>query len=262
MKLFGHVFGSHAAQKQRLVSASWTDCGLVRKDNQDNFFVCDECLSYCVADGMGGCEGGAKASEIVCKVVRDAIGKSSEFIERVRTVDDAVKKANADIRAYSRKAGFKLMGTTVTVMMFDPDDMSEAIIGYVGDTRAYRWSGGSLLRVTRDHTMAEELSRISKTCLDAELAGRASRLSHVLTRAVGVDTDVNMEWRRIDAHPGDWFIVCSAGVYDLVDDGGMSAAFAMAHKPEDVIASLCKQIVANGADDNYTMIVIKMGDCE
>jgi serine/threonine protein phosphatase PrpC len=76
---------------------------------------------------------------------------------------------------------------------------------------------------------------------------------------VGVDSDVNMEWRRVDAHAGDWFIVCSDGVYDMVDEIGMSAAFASAHKPEDVIASLSKQIVANGADDNYTMIVVKIG---
>ena len=262
MKLFGHVFGSHAAQKQKLLSASWTDCGLVRKDNQDNFFVLDDSMTYCVADGMGGCDGGAKASATVCEVVRGEVGKSKEFVERVRTADDAVKKANADIRAYAKKMGYKLMGTTVTLLMFDPDDMSEAVVGYVGDTRAYRWSGGSLTRITRDHTMAEELSRIAKRCLDTELAGRASRLSHVLTRAVGVDSDVNMEWRRVDAHPGDWFMVCSDGVYDMVDEGGMSAAFASARTPDDVIASLCKQIVANGADDNYPLIVVKIGAAE
>ena len=236
--------------------------GLVRRDNQDNLFIDRRRSVFAVADGMGGAQGGAKASEIVCTRLAEASEGARNFEDLMRKSADAISKANHEIREYAYSAGYRQMGTTLVTLFVDNSGRNGAVLAHVGDSRAYRIRGGTLERLTHDHTIAGELSRRS-SCrgLLEELQGRAGPLSHVLTRAVGIEETVLADWRRVDIHPGDIYLLCSDGVYDMLPDKALAtvcnAPLASAH---DIVTHIAKGVLAAGAEDNYTCIVIKAGE--
>lgn len=244
--------------------ASVSERGLVRADNQDSLLIRDDCRVYCVADGMGGGEGGAEASAIMCRTLDKSVVGRLDFSGRIKAMAAAVHEANAEIRAFARRAGYRQMATTVAMMSLDLDSAAPtAIIGYVGDSRVYRLRSGELARLTHDHTLAGELSRrASVRAAAGKLGADADRLSHVLTRAVGIEGDVQTEWRRVDLAPGDAYLVCSDGVYDMAGDAGIRDALASAATARDAVSALAEKTVAAGAADNYTMIVLKLGGAQ
>ena len=244
--------------KGRLHFHSLSEKGPVRKENQDHFHVSSDRRLFCVADGMGGGEGGAKASEIACSAVACGDDGARDFTSRISRISRSIIKANSDIRIYARQAGYRQMATTVTVLAFD-EKAQCAVIGYVGDSRVYRYRNGKLSQLTHDHTLAGELGRrtIPQSLLERFSAG-ADRLSHILTRAVGIEADIQTEWRKVDVQDGDMFLVCTDGVYDMAGEDGMAAAFATSGGVCKTAAeALADAIVAAGAMDNYTMIVVK-----
>lgn len=242
--------------------AAVSERGLVRPDNQDHFTVHQESGVFCVADGMGGGEGGAKASEIACASISRAASDRGDFPERIKRIAAAVREANGEIRKYAKKAGFRQMATTVTFLAVERRT-GVGVIGYVGDSRIYRFRDGELTQLTHDHTLAGELSRRAATrALANQLDGRAGALSHVLTRAVGIEPDVQTEWRKIDLRAGDMYLICSDGVYDMVAAGGLREAFAAGGTPQEVADRLAGRVVDGGAEDNYTAIVLRIGGHE
>ena len=239
--------------------AAISECGLVRRDNQDHFAAHPDSGVFCVADGMGGGEGGAKASEIACAKVSKAASDKTDFPERIRRIASAVRAANGEIREYAKNAGYRQMATTATILAVEKRT-GVGVIGYVGDSRVYRFRGGELTQLTHDHTLAGELSRRAATrALADQLDGRAVALSHVLTRAVGIEPDVQTEWRKIDLHDGDMYLICSDGVYDMVAAGGLRDVFAAGGTPQEIADRLAVKVVDGGAEDNYTAIVLKTG---
>ena len=127
---------SSVRRRRILDVASLSACGLVRADNQDHFLVNRGRAFFCVADGMGGGEGGAEASDIVCRCIGKAVACRTPFPERVHRAAEAIRTANREIRAYAQKAGYRQMATTVTVFAVDERAKDpSAVIGYVGDSR-------------------------------------------------------------------------------------------------------------------------------
>jgi len=241
-------------------AASLSERGLVRRDNQDHLLVRRTARSYCVADGMGGGEGGAEASRIVCAELSSAVAANADFADRVRGVAAAIHASNTKIREYAASAGYRQMATTVTVFLVDPDSCRVGIIGHVGDSRVYRFRKGSLARLTHDHTLAGELGRsAAANALAGDLGGRRHVIAHMLTRAVGLEREVQPDWRKIDIKPEDWFLLCSDGVYDMVPEPKLEAAFAAGGAPRDVVGRIAAEVVAAGAEDNYSMVVVKAG---
>ena len=240
-------------------SAAVSERGLVRTDNQDHFMVHRGRLAYCVADGMGGGDGGAKASEIVCRSVGNAVSQRVDFPERVKRIHEALAAANAEVRDYAAKAGFsKQMASTAAVLAIDADHGDQAVIGYVGDSRVYRFREGQLQQISKDHTIGRELSQhTTNRAVAAGLKGRNLAISHMLTRAVGVLPEVAPEWRKIDVRKGDAFLVCSDGVYDMVADEGLRAALEEGGAAREIVARIEARVVAAGAADNYSLVVVR-----
>ncbi|MGN0853908.1 MAG: PP2C family protein-serine/threonine phosphatase [Kiritimatiellia bacterium] len=241
--------------------ASLSERGFVRPDNQDHVLVCRAHFTYGVADGMGGGDGGAKASEIVCTSVANALDARLEFPERVRRIHEALRTANAEIRAFAEKAGFtRPMASTAAVLTIDRDRGDQAAAVYIGDSRIYRFRAGVLRQISRDHTVVRELhERAAGRAVAAGLVRRHLAISHMLTRAVGILPDVAPEWRKIDIHTGDAFLICSDGVQDMVTDEEIRAIFARGGKARDMVARLAEKIVSGGAVDNYSMVVVRVG---
>ena len=236
--------------------ASASETGLVRAENQDSVLVREDADVYCVADGMGGGDGGAVASALMCRAVDKEVVSSLDLQGRMKAMAAAVHEANAEIQDYALKAGYRQMATTVAMMALRLDDEPTAVIGHVGDSRVYRCRAGKLSALTADHTVAAEINRRSAATGKDEVV--TGRLTHVLTRAVGIG-DVEAEWKKVDVEPGDVFMLCSDGVYDMVPDGRIEEVLATASSAKAAVDRLSELIVAAGAEDNYTFVVIRVG---
>ena len=253
--MFGWL--SRSALKADCLSVSET--GLVRKDNQDTVFVDTAKTVFCVADGMGGGAEGATASQFVCEAL-DKVTDAKTLVARMEAVDAAIRAANDRIRAYAAERMFAQMGSTVAVLLVDPADSRRGAICHVGDSRIYRVRGGRAELLTKDHTIGGQLSEFAQGKQAADLKSRANPLAHVLTRAIGAVEAVVGEWRKIDIACGDAFLVCSDGVHDVISDSLIGEI--LTKEPDLSAASerLRDEIVRNGAPDNFTYVMVEMGD--
>lgn len=237
--------------------ATVSETGLVRSENQDHFFASAEKALFCVADGMGGCDGGEVASDFVCKEIERAAHSSRDFHTLVANSADAIRAANDKIRAYAATRGWRQMGSTIAALFLDTaGDIGVAC--HVGDSRIYRLRDGVLEQLTDDHTVAGEISRRSKT-LTGEVMKRLGALSHILTRAVGIEKNVSPDWRKLDLRPGDVYMLCSDGIYDMATDDTIREILVSSASPRQAMDALSKTVVDAGAADNYTCIIIKYG---
>ena len=235
--LFGLV-GERRRFKVDVASAS--ECGLVRKDNQDHLVADPKTLVFCVADGMGGGEAGGQASDIICRSIDSALREHVGFADRVRLVDDAIRRADAVLISDGKRI---------------------AAVGNVGDSRVYRLRDGKLQQLTRDHTLTEAILANRPPQGGRPLADiRALALSHVLTRAVGVGQErLKVDWRKFDVKDGDVLLVCSDGVHGAVPPSALSVAVSGGGDAKTILARICSLVVATGAHDNYSAVVVKIG---
>lgn len=240
--------------------SSVSEQGLVRRDNQDRFHVDPRGALYCVADGMGGGQGGAKASEIICTHLSKAAAAAKSFPDLMKLAADAISDSNAEIRAYAAERNWRQMGSTVAALFIDQEKSGVGVICHVGDSRIYRLRAGSLEVLTHDHTIAGEIGRRS-SCkeLSDELARRMGQLSHILTRAIGIESAVIPDWRKIDIREGDTFMICSDGIYDMLERDFIRDALGKAASSADAVAAISRAVMDAGAHDNFTCIILKVG---
>lgn len=236
-----------------------SDVGLVRENNEDHILVDDMRFIYGVADGMGGGADGEKASEIVCAEIAMLVRmQPADFAARMEAVCNAVVCSNEAIWDYSKAMGFDQMGTTLSLLIFDPEDSTKAALCHVGDSRVYRFRGGSVSALTRDHSVGAELGR---RFAGSGFASRSNPLAHVLTRAIGTGDTVSPDWRRITVMPGDRFLLCTDGVHDVVSDERLLELVGKGTL-EEARRSLAEEVLDSGAPDNFSFVVLDVeGGC-
>ena len=227
-----------------LVASGITDPGQVRTQNQDTFLVEDDLVL--IADGMGGYAGGEVAAQIAADVVGDrfADDRSADGLR------DAVADANRQIYERGVEPGLEGMGTTlVALAVVDP--APRLLLVNVGDSRAYLLRDGSLSQLTEDHSVAAELVRLGRLEEDegAEHPGR-----HVLTRALGVERDVEPDLIEIEPEEGDRVLLCSDGLSNELDDEAIRSMLAVGG-PSDAARALVAAANAHGGLDNITAVV-------
>ena len=235
---FGRDGVAAAGQAPRAAAFAVSRPGLVRPDNQDHVFVDAERLVYCVADGVGGGDEGAKASEIVCRNVKMMLSAAADdFDSRVRAVGRAVEEANAMIWAYAGERGYAAMASTVAALVLDPADMRHAAVCNVGDSRVYRIRSGMPELLTRDH--------------------RSCTGGNALTRAVGASESVRADWLELTSTNHSRFVLCTDGVHD-VEPAARLAVFAAAGAIESAADRLSADIERRGAPDNYSFVIVEV----
>ena len=254
--LFGLV-GEKRKFKTDVAVAS--ECGLVRRDNQDRVVADPKSLVFCVADGMGGGDAGGEASSAICRNVDSVLHEYASFADRVRLVDDAIRRADGEIRSIASKAGYRQMGSTVAVLVSDGKRI--AAVGNVGDSRVYRMRQGKLQQLTRDHTLTEALlSHRPQPGVKPLADVRALALSHVLTRAGGVGQErLKVDWHKFDVKVGDVLLLCSDGVHGAVPQSALAVALSGNGDAKTMLDRICSLVVATGARDNYSAVVVKIG---
>lgn len=249
--MFG--FGLKRKCKPRITAVSESAVGLVRENNEDHLLVDGQHLVYCVADGMGGGADGEKASEIVCAEIEMLVRyQPADFASRMEASCAAVVCSNEAIFDYSQAMGFEQMGTTLSLLVFDPEDSSHAALCHVGDSRIYRFRKGKVSQLTRDHSVGAELGR---RLGGADLANRANPLAHVLTRAIGTGKTVCPDWKKITVEPGDRYLLCTDGVHDVVSDERLLEL--VANVPlEEAKRALKTEVYDCGAPDNLSFVIL------
>jgi serine/threonine protein phosphatase PrpC len=170
----------------RLIAHGKSDKGLVRKENEDAFYIGKDLGLLAIADGMGGHASGEVASKMAVEILRDFLKKGGEpFPDRLNSGATLANKTIYDAsRSQSHLNG---MGTTLTAVKLDGNRLS---IAHVGDSRAYLIRGGVIEQITDDHTIVSE--QVARGMMTREEAAR-SDMRNVLSRALGIATEVDVD---------------------------------------------------------------------
>jgi serine/threonine protein phosphatase PrpC len=229
----------------KLAAGSATDQGQSRDNNEDAFLVDDERALFAVADGMGGHRAGEVASRTAIESLRASIASGVP-------VNEAIARANSAVIDRAEGDGeLEGMGTTMTAVV--PAGGHQLLVGHVGDSRAYMVHEGNLRRVTEDHSLVEELVREGR--LTAEQAESHPQRA-IITRALGIDSDVDVDVYTLDVNPGDRLIVCSDGLNTMVRDRDVERIARAESDPQHAAEALVAAANAAGGEDNITVIVI------
>ncbi len=237
----------------RWQAAGVSDTGLRRTQNEDTLVLDQTEGVVIVADGMGGRPGGEHASSLAAEVVQAYLaspdGLGPELGDRMA---EAVSSANLEVwKASVADPERQGMGTTITALALNRDS-ERWIIGHVGDSRAYVFRGGKLRRITRDHTVVQDLVE-SGAISPASLADHP--LSHLINRAVGTEETVKVDIFEGDALPGDVFLLCSDGLAGLMTDDEIEDALQglAVSNLDEKSAELVALAHERGAPDNVTV---------
>jgi serine/threonine protein phosphatase PrpC len=278
--------GDHAALATPLGVRSFglTDPGKVRENNEDQFLIAtlvkalqvertslpagplqrggDRSHLFVVADGIGGGAGGEQASALAIESVESFVVDVFQWFRQLRGGEEdkvladfqsALSHANAQVLAEaSRNPGLRGMGTTLT-LAYSQNDM--LFVAHVGDSRCYLHRGDILHRLTRDHTLVEELVR--RGVLPAEQAA-GHRWRHVITNAVGGDsTEVRVDVHKLRLEAGDAVLLCSDGLTEMVSE----AELARTLQAEADVEQACRRLVGRaneeGGRDNITVVLAR-----
>lgn len=234
-----------------------THRGMVREENQDTFAVEilseQRCLAV-VCDGMGGARAGNVASSMAVGIFMDCFrqraGTENLSVEELLT--SCAAQANEEIHIRSRKEKECYgMGTTMVVAYVEG---SKAVIMNEGDSRAYHITCDGVVRVTRDHSLVEDL--VMRGDLTPEEA-RVHPHKNLITRALGVEPELRADLFEIDVQEGDYFLLCSDGLSNVVGDQEM--LYEVLHGGEH--AECCQRLLDialnRGAPDNVTIALIQ-----
>ena len=223
---------------------SRTDVGNVRDQNEDSLIVRPPL--FVVADGMGGHAAGEVASEIAVNTISELAPDHAD----AEALGRAVEEANRDIinAAISGK-GREGMGTTVTAAILERNHL---VIAQVGDSRAYLLHNGEMTQLTRDHSlMANMIEAGQITPEEARFHPNRS----VITRALGNDPDTIPDLYEINVEDGDRLLLCSDGLYSMLEDDEIAAVMRRVSDPQRCAAVLVNGAIAAGGHDNVTVIV-------
>ena len=222
-----------------------THQGLVRANNQDNWLA--QAPLYGVADGMGGHKGGETASRVALQVFQNAIGQKMPAANTIRMAVEAANRRVYDMSAHDDSLSG--MGTTMSMIWRDDDRL---LIAHVGDSRIYRLRAGQFQQITDDHSFVAELVR--NNIITPEMAKNHPQ-RNIITRAVGVDPYVQVDVLEEDLLPGDIWLICSDGLYGMVEDEEIKTILSEMEL-EEAAERLMSRALENGGIDNITFVLL------
>jgi PPM family protein phosphatase len=228
-----------------------SDTGRQRNANEDSLFTRGNV--FVVADGMGG----AQAGEVASKAAAESFDRELPQAPPERVLAETIEGANRTIHERARRdpelAG---MGTTTTAMIVDLES-EEVAIGHVGDSRAYRFRGGRLERLTRDHSLVEEMRRKGQLT-DAQAEDHPQR--SIITRALGPEPEVQVDVQTVPAQAGDVFLICSDGLTTMLDEEHVARLLGRASSLESAVRALVDEANRAGGRDNITVVAFRLED--
>ncbi len=238
-------------KKLKLHSFGQTDIGRVRQQNEDSFALRPDQNLYLVADGMGGHKGGEIASRLAIEEVIDAIPlhelKKSRFSPEAcrHLLMEAFRRANNSVLKYGDShpelagLGCTLVGCLVIG--------NQAHLCHVGDVRAYFINGEQMSQITSDHSLAAMTENTDD-----------SQPKNIITRCIGVSSTNSPEYHQRELRSGDQILLCSDGLWNMVDDNDISLIVRTAQTPEIACDKLISKANEAGGRDNITAAIVKV----
>ena len=237
-----------------------TDKGKVRTTNEDFAFASDKSVGslgnlFIVADGMGGENAGDYASEFAVKKVVELLRSGEEeFIgkdEVVEQIRDSISEANWQLFEIARRDATKAgMGTTMVCATFLDGHLH---VSNVGDSRLYVQRGKNLFQITLDHSYVQEMVRNGEI---TEEAAKHHKYKSRITRAVGAESMVKVDFFDIPVDDIDRVLMCTDGLTNMVSDEEISRVLSKDISPKQQAQTLLTKALDAGGKDNVTIIVI------
>lgn len=238
-------------------TANKTDIGLIRMVNEDRAAVLNDLNGFTiaiVADGMGGHQAGDIASQIAIESILEEMRSSHAGLtveqcgEQIRK---AIAKANEAIfQTASSKEQYYGMGTTVVVALVSEQ---AAIIGHIGDSRAYKLEGNELIQLTEDHSLVNELVKTGQ--ISAKEANNHPR-RNVVTRALGTEQHVDIDICHFAWSSNELMLICTDGLSDLVSHEHMLEVLQTNHSLDWKVDRLVESALEAGGNDNITVVLL------
>ena len=236
-----------------------TDVGRVRSINQDcyDFCVVSENLAWAVVcDGMGGESFGEIASNIAKNTIKENFENFFTTNKKDYTIDgikkiivESVAKANENIFNKSKEEDFSNMGTTIVIAVVLKKSLH---IAHVGDSRAYVISANKIRQLTSDHSFVQEMVKSGKI---TPQEARTSLQKNIITRALGVESSVSVDYENFTLNDGDRVFLCTDGLTNYIDGDDFFDYF-LKYSEESIPEVLVKGANDLGGSDNVTVLLI------
>ena len=241
-----------------LTAGGKTDQGLVRAKNEDHIYLNAKLGLVVVADGMGGHASGETASRLVVETLRHYFQNAPQairqydasFSETTNQLHEAVALANDIVYNTAQNAPeLSGMGTTIAAALLRGNQLSFA---HVGDSRIYLVRSGSIEQLTEDHSLVRQ--QVKQDRLTKEEAAK-SAMKNILTRAVGIESDVCTDLGELTVLHDDILLLCSDGLYNMVSDKEILNIILCAGNVHAACEILIDTANDNGGKDNISAIV-------
>lgn len=236
-----------------------TDIGTVRRENQDacyyrQFDKNDSALML-ICDGMGGAKAGNVASNIAMQKFIDGFSDVQphklKIDEKIEIIERLISEANETIYEKSALDDYKGMGTTIVLALIAD---RECIIANVGDSRAYKISGKSMVQISNDHSVVQDM--VNSGDITASEAKRHPN-KNLITRALGTCENVKCDIFFPGIKTGDYILLCSDGLSNIVEDNEIWREVASGRDCKTICENLINTAISRGAPDNVTLILLK-----
>jgi serine/threonine protein phosphatase PrpC len=221
-----------------------THVGVVRTLNEDRLLARPEAGLWAVADGMGGHDAGDLAAQAV-------IDRLAAAVPERESIRSAIGEANEQLRDRARASGGRVSGATIVILQLRG---SEYRCYWAGDSEAWLMRGSELRKLTRDHSLVEELVQAGVV---AERDRHRHPQAHVITRAVGVGDDTALDEVSGGFAPGDLFLLCSDGLTGAIGAEGLRSIDPTAPLEAEADRML-GDALARGAADNVSLVLVRV----
>ncbi|MBX2886325.1 MAG: protein phosphatase 2C domain-containing protein [Granulosicoccus sp.] len=237
------------ALQEKWYSCAYTAVGHVRKINEDAFLDAQEQGLWAVADGMGGHSRGDRASQSII----DALQNFKAGPTAIDSVNDLMARLSIANDECRNLANGQVMGSTVATLYLSGN---KAHLLWAGDSRIYLLRGEEFIQLTDDHSLVQELHRLGELTAD-EAENHPS--SNVITRAIGVAEDIEIQVRQMDVLPGDRFLLCSDGLFKDVKQSEVADNLSLP-STRQALEALVNLALRRGGTDNVTGIVVQVAN--
>ncbi|MDQ0010202.1 protein phosphatase [Luteibacter jiangsuensis] len=234
------------------LSAGRTETGHVRRHNEDAILVADDLGLWVVADGLGGHSAGDVASGMIVDRLR-GLSRCEDVTDFIDAIEDELLRVNRSLRSAARERRVDAIASTVVVLVHTRDMV---LCGWVGDSRAYCYEDGRLRLLTRDHVHGDRGDETRVGVAKAHVA------SGVLTRAVGADDRLYVDWTLTPRRGGMCFVLCSDGVNKELSDEDIEACCQRHAEPGALLASLVDGALGRAGRDNVSAVVVRLEETE
>lgn len=238
--------------KLRWQSAGRTETGHLRRHNEDAILVREDLGLWAVADGLGGHRAGDEASRLIVKRLGQ-LSRSGDVLDFVEEVEDAVTQVNAELRELRDDRGLHLIGSTVVILIAD---VTLILCAWLGDSRAYCFQNNRLTRLTQDHSEQPQ-AIINFQCTSKSVPEMSTA---VLTRAVGAEDKLCLDWTVLRNCDGARYLLCSDGVNKEMSDAELGEVFRSYGSAQEILDAIFGVTLSRRARDNISAVVVTVGE--